>query len=127
MPSPRNTKAKQAVLDEIMNSSFALSQPDIFDKLQGSCDRVTVYRVLDRLVAENKIHKIVNIDGTINYAPCHTCPTTSAHDHDHLHFSCVVCKRLECLEEQHIDIRLPENYQIKEIFFTISGICPSCV
>ena len=59
MSNPRNTKAKQAVLNEIANSSFALSQPELFERVKGTCDRVTVYRVLDRLVTENKIHKIV--------------------------------------------------------------------
>ena len=126
MSNPRNTKAKQAVLNEIANSSFALSQPELFERVKGTCDRVTVYRVLDRLVTENKIHKIVNIDGTINYAHCASCDESHTHAHDHLHFSCVKCKKIECLEEQLIHVKLPDTYQIKELFLTISGTCPSC-
>ncbi|MEY3050168.1 MAG: hypothetical protein RL365_2206 [Bacteroidota bacterium] len=126
MSTPRNTKAKQAVLNEINLSGYALSQPEIFDRVQGICDRVTVYRILDRLVRENKIHKIVNIDGTINYAGCNSCHEDHGHTHDHLHFSCIRCKKIECLEEQLIQVSLPDSYQIKELFLTISGICPSC-
>jgi len=126
MSNPRNTKAKQAVLNEINQSSFALSQPEIFDRVQGMCDRVTVYRILDRLVTENIIHKIVNVDGTINYARCIRCNDGHEHAHDHLHFSCITCKKIECLEEHLIHVKLPDAYQIKELFLTISGICPSC-
>jgi Fur family ferric uptake transcriptional regulator len=124
MSIPRNTKAKQAVLHEISSSDFALSQPEIFDRVQGICDRVTVYRILDRLVTENKIHKIVNVDGVINYATCQSC--TTIHYHNHLHFSCENCKSITCLDEHEISFSLPPNYQFKESFFTISGVCPNC-
>lgn len=126
MSNPRNTKAKQAILDEINQSPYALSQPELFDRLKGLCDRVTIYRVLDRLVLEHKIHRIVNVDGTLNYAPCFSCETAHSHSHDHLHFSCTNCKKLECLTEQHIHIILAKGYQVNELFLTISGLCPSC-
>jgi Fur family ferric uptake transcriptional regulator len=126
MSIPRNTKAKQAVLHEISSSDFALSQPEIFERVKGACDRVTVYRILDRLVTENKIHKIVNVDGTINYARCTSCDESHMHAHDHLHFSCIACKKIECLAEQIVHVNLHASYQIKELFLTISGICPSC-
>lgn len=126
MSLPRNTKAKQAVLDEINRSTYALSQPELFERVKGTCDRVTVYRILDRLVAENKIHRIVNVDGTLNYAACTQCDTHNMHAHDHLHFSCIECKKIECLSEQSVQVQLPSHYQIKELFLTISGICPTC-
>jgi Fur family ferric uptake transcriptional regulator len=126
MSLPRNTKAKQAVLAEINRSTFALSQPELFERVKGICDRVTVYRILDRLVAENKIHRIVNIDGTLNYAACNQCDTHHSHAHDHLHFSCLECKKIECLSEQSVQVQLPNNYFVKELFLTISGICPTC-
>jgi Fur family ferric uptake transcriptional regulator len=126
MSLPRNTKAKQAVLAEINRSTFALSQPELFERVKGICDRVTVYRILDRLVAENKIHRIVNIDGTLNYAACNQCDTHYSHAHNHLHFSCLECKKIECLSEQSVQVQLPNNYFVKELFLTISGICPTC-
>ena len=126
MSNPRNTKAKQAILDEINKSPYALSQPELFDRLKGLCDRVTIYRVLDRLVLEHKIHRIVNVDGTLNYAPCVSCERVHNHSHDHLHFSCTNCKKLECLAEQQIQINLAKGYKVNELFLTISGLCPSC-
>lgn len=127
MPVVRNTKAKQAVLDEMSRANRALSQPELFERLNGICDRVTVYRILDRLISEKKIHKIVNIDGVLNYALCQTCDDHVAHSHDHFHFSCTQCKRIECLEENQIQVNLPINYQVQELYLTVSGICPGCV
>ncbi len=126
MKIPRNTKAKQAVLNEIVQSSYALSQPVLYERLNGICDRVTVYRILERLVSEHKIHKIVNFDGTINYAQCHSCESHILDSHNHLHFSCIKCKRIECIEEQNIQINLPKSYHIKDLFLTLSGLCPGC-
>ena len=70
---------KKQILEFIQNSPQALSHADIYASMQTLCDRVTIYRVLERLVNENKIHKIVNVDGVINYATCHTC--TNIHPH----------------------------------------------
>jgi Fur family ferric uptake transcriptional regulator len=120
----RNTQAKQQILKFIQGSNQAVSHADIYAALQSLCDRVTIYRVLDRLVNENKIHKIVNVDGVINYATCHSC--TTIHYHNHLHFSCENCKSITCLDEHEISFSLPPNYQFKESFFTISGVCPNC-
>ncbi len=126
MTITRNTRAKERILEIILASDRALSQSDVFGQVDGLCDRVTVYRVLDRLVSEKKIHKIVNVDGIINYAGCSSCDTANLHQHDHLHFSCVRCKKLSCLENHHVDVTLPLGYAVQELFLTISGICPSC-
>lgn len=121
----RNTQAKKQILEFIQNSPNAVSHGDIYSKMEELCDRVTIYRVLERLVNENKIHKIVNVDGVINYATCHSC--TNIHYHNHVHFSCEKCKAVTCLNENEINFSLPKNYIFKESFFTVSGICPNCV
>jgi Fur family ferric uptake transcriptional regulator len=120
----RNTQAKKKILEFIQSSPQAVSHAAIFGSLQELCDRVTIYRVLERLVNENKIHKIVNVDGVINYATCHSC--TNIHYHNHVHFSCEKCKAITCLEENEITFSLPPNYLFKESFFTVSGVCPAC-
>ena len=121
----RNTQAKKQILEFIQNSPNAVSHGDIYSKMEELCDRVTIYRVLERLVNENKIHKIVNVDGVINYATCHSC--TNIHYHNHVHFSCEKCKAVTCLDENEINFSLPKNYIFKDSFFTVSGICPNCV
>ncbi len=122
----RNTTAKTTIQDLLAASKVALSQAEIQTMLQGLCDRVTTYRVLERLLAEGIVHKIVDVDGVMKYAFCNAC-SSSAHRHDHVHFSCERCKSLTCVEQVELTFHLPNNYQIKEMNFVLSGICPNCV
>lgn len=121
----RNTVAKQAILEILNNSETALSQTEVQQILpQGLCNRVTIYRVLDRLVKENLIHEITNIDGVVKYANCKKCNRN--HSHQHLHFSCENCNSVTCIENVEPQFNLPMEYEIKKINFMVSGICPSC-
>lgn len=121
---PRKTKAKTKIRELIVSSSVALSQSEIQNSLGGLCDRVTIYRVLDRLVAEGEVHKIVNIDGSTKYANCQSC--VSDHHHNHIHFSCQQCKSVTCLDDIQPLYQLPSTYKVKDVNFTISGLCPKC-
>lgn len=125
MKITRNTIAKTEIRKLISKSPVALSQPEIQHALNDVCDRVTIYRVLDRLVDEGAIHRIVNVDGVIKYAECHQCETQH-HHHNHVHFSCEKCKAVTCLEDVEPTFKLPKQYQVKEVNFTLSGLCPKC-
>ena len=126
MKQIRNTNAKTEIMKLIENSSQALSHSYIQDKVGDLCNRVTIYRVLDRLEEEGKIHKIVNIDGVINYAKCNSCESEKSHDHKHIHFNCEKCKSVICINNIVPDITLPKDYVPKNYNFIISGLCPKC-
>ena len=121
----RKTIAKTTILELISQSETNLSHADIQSQLpEGLCDRVTIYRVLDRLLKEGLIHKIVNIDGVVNYAICKGCEVE--HKHNHAHFSCEKCKSVTCLDEIVPVFDLPEGYHINHLNFVISGLCVNC-
>lgn len=124
MKSVRTTIAKTEIQDLIVSSSVALSHSEIQKSLEGLCDRVTIYRVLERLMEEGVIHKIVNVDGVIKYAGCHSCSVK--HSHNHIHFSCQKCKSVTCLDDVEPSFKLPKNYKVSEMNFTLSGLCPQC-
>ena len=124
MKSSRNTAAKKQIQNLISHSEVALSHAEIQKALGGLCDRVTIYRVLERLILENLVHKIVNVDGVIKFASCHSC--TSKHSHNHIHFSCEKCKTVTCLENIEPIFSLPIAYKVKEMNFTLLGLCPQC-
>ena len=124
MKNARNTKARTSILELITSSPVALSQLAIQHQLNGLCDRVTIYRVLDRLSEEGLIHKIVNVNGVVNFASCSGC--NSVHEHQHIHFSCRVCEALTCLEQVVPEFNLPSGFSNEETFFTVSGVCNSC-
>ncbi len=124
MKTARNTIAKTKIQELIILSPIALSHSEIHKYLEGLCDRVTIYRVLDRLLEEGVIHKIVDVDGVIKYAGCHSCSTE--HSHNHIHFSCQKCMSVTCLENVEPSFKLPKNYKVSEMNFTLSGLCPQC-
>lgn len=124
MKQIRNTKSKTEILSLINASEVALSHAEIQTALNGLCDRVTIYRVLDRLSEEGIVHKIVNVDGVVKYAICHNCETK--HNHNHVHFSCENCKKVVCIENVVPKIQLPEKFVIHDYNFVVSGICDNC-
>jgi Fur family ferric uptake transcriptional regulator len=126
MKNSRNTVPKTEILKLIHQSPVALSHTEIQTALNGLCDRVTIYRVLERLITEDEVHKVVNLDGVVKYAACHTCTHNHVHTHNHAHFSCETCKEVTCLENIEPSFKIPSNYQVKEMNFTLSGICPNC-
>ena len=126
MKKSRNTVAKTKILNVINDSKTALSHSEIHELLDCFCDRVTIYRVLDRLIDEDFIHKIVTIDGTVKYAFCHDCSSVE-HHHNHIHFSCEQCYTVTCIEEIEPSFKLPEKYKVHNVNFTVSGVCPNCL
>lgn len=124
MKTTRNTAAKLGIHRIISESEVALSHVDIRTALDGLCDRVTIYRVLDRLVDEGLVHRIVNVDGIVRFAGCRSC--TLEHRHGHIHFNCERCKTVTCLNEVEPVFRLPGSYTVTEVQFTLSGLCPNC-
>lgn len=122
----RSTTAKMHVLQLLSDEPVALSHLEIQEKSIGVCDRVTTYRVLDRLLGEGIIHKTVGLDGVTRYALCKVCEGDHKHFHNHVHFSCDVCLKVTCLEDVIPEFKLPRKYKVRDVNFNLSGICPEC-
>lgn len=124
MKLTRNTPSKTEIFRIINDAETALSHADIQQKVGDLFNRVTIYRVLERLEAEGKVHKIVNVDGVINFAKCKGC--SDIHHHNHLHFNCENCKSVTCMENIVPEITLPKNYAVNQYNFVVSGLCADC-
>ncbi|WP_395632654.1 Fur family transcriptional regulator [Flavobacterium sp.] len=123
MKQSRNTTAKATILTALENAHTALSHAELLALVNGVCDRVTVYRVLDRLVKEDKVHKVITLDGTIRYAACYH---KEQHSHNHVHFNCEKCNTTTCMETVNPEVQLSSDYTITSYNFTVTGICPKC-
>lgn len=126
MKKRRNTIAKTKVLDLLKFSIGALSHADIQAALGNVCDRVTIYRILNQLVEDDIVHKVVTFEGVVKYALCQHEHNISHKKHDHVHFSCEICEKVICLDHIKPEIKLPRKYKAKEYNFVIQGICPDC-
>lgn len=124
MKQTRNTIAKSKIISMLQASEVALSHAEIEAAIDIEVNRVTIYRILERLIEEGTIHKVVNTDGAMKFALCHNCSVT--HHHNHIHFSCVECKEVTCLEDVVPSFKLSKQYEVIDVNFMLSGRCPDC-
>ena len=123
--SRRQTKSQTIILHLLQQEQGALSHDGITAKLEKGLDRVTIYRILNRFVEDGLAHRIVADDGRQYFA---ICPEDCCHDHeahDHLHFRCVICDRVECVPGE-VGYRLPPGYQVNNHNIILSGNCNTC-
>ena len=121
----RRTKSQATVLELLRQEQGALSHEGITSRLENGLDRVTIYRILNRFVEDGLAHRIVADDGRQYFA---ICKQDCSHDHkahDHLHFRCVICDRVECVPGE-VGYRLPPGYRVDNHNIILSGTCNSC-
>jgi Fur family transcriptional regulator, ferric uptake regulator len=136
----RPTKARTAVLNTLLQSTTALSHPEILTALQGikEIDRVTIYRVLDWLLENTLIHKISTDDRAWkfqlnapkrNYRVADQASNNSLlSNHGHAHLHCHNCGTVLCIHElaAHIPQTIFDTYQVSHIEISLKGLCPAC-
>jgi len=122
----RNTPAKRFVVAHITKSHKAISQRDLQESPDNIYDRVTLYRVLERLVNEGVLHRATDRSGVIRYALCNHDHKGENCKHHHIHFHCDKCDEVSCLDNIIPGFQLPEGYIIDQVLFTIAGTCKNC-
>jgi Fur family transcriptional regulator, ferric uptake regulator len=122
----KKTTVRIAVLKQLTESENALSQPELETVFEGRENRVTVYRVLRDFEEKGLIHRVYDVEGTARFALCRSC-TEHQHYDEHLHFNCIECKNVICLDSVHVNIPiLPIGFKVKNIHFTVEGVCEKC-
>ena len=120
----RNTPVRQAVMELLKQAGSALSQEEVQKRLTLPADRITLYRMLQRLCEDGELHRITGENGKWYYAPCINC-RKETHIHDHVHFECENCGRVRCLGSS-LQPELPEGYQAMRFNYWIQGRCSQC-
>lgn len=120
----RNTKTKQIILESLKKTETAVSGEILQERLAGLVDRATIYRTLNSFCEDGIIHKILADDGKQYFAICINC-NGKEHHHNHLHFRCLNCGKVECLQHE-IELKLPEGYSAENFNGFVSGYCASC-
>lgn len=122
----RITDTRTMVLGEFMNGNRALKQTDLENKLGKNFDRVTIYRTLNSFLESGIIHKIPDDSGVTQYALCDNCDVHHHHD-EHIHFKCVSCSKLECLDHYTVPkFDVPQGYTIQTADLVVTGVCAEC-
>ena len=118
------TPGRVRVLELLSSAGRPLSHADIDAALSDMpMNRVTLYRVLDSLVANSLALKAVDTQGVFHYSG-----TASQGRHSsHIHFHCIACGGMYCLDAKPpTPPKLPRGFVLGEVTFNLRGTCKSC-
>ena len=124
----KKTKPRLSVLEILASRTTAISQPELEEFLGNEIDRVTLYRTLKTFEDNGILHKIIDFNGTANYASCDTghC-SAEAHNDQHVHFNCTICLNVYCLESLDIPkLAMPGGFVASSTHLLVYGICEDC-
>ena len=123
------TSHRLEVMAVIGDNPYPLSADDIYKTLKrsGDINRVTVYRILDLLVA----HGLVDRLSTGGRAAYYGLAPSSRHP-AHAHFYCKTCGQMDCLNPESLAIDttgLVKTFpgQIDRVEIRVDGICKNCL
>lgn len=125
----RRTPVRFGVLDILAKSHQPLDVPEILAKLPGNTDAVTVYRTLNTFTRKKLVHRIRGENRSWRYA---LGDLRHRPQHQHPHFICEECGKVECFSDAEIPRSLLKSLDISRLY-TISypevvlhGLCPRC-
>ena len=120
----RATEARRRTLEALLSVERPLSHTEIEAKLatHGALDRVTLYRVLDWLIAKGLVHKIEGHDRVWRFS------ATAVDALGHAHFCCTACNKVYCLTgiKPAFALSLPPGFRLGEAGLSLRGTCPDC-
>jgi Fur family ferric uptake transcriptional regulator len=123
------TPNRLRVLEVVGNNSCPLSAGEIFKTLErtSSINRVTVYRILDRLVDQGMVERLSTGGRAAYYglAP-------NDHHQPHPHFYCKSCGQMDCLNPESLNVETDAMQKtfpgrIDKVEVRVDGICKNCL
>ena len=122
----RVTRPRVEVLARLLTARRALTHHEVERQVNRvlGMDRVTIYRVLEWLTAQELAHRISGDDRVWRFNAAN-----DAHARRHAHFKCNHCGEVICLDRAVAarGIPLPSGYRSQEIELTVKGLCAGCV
>lgn len=121
------TRGRRLVWQALLRAERPLSHADLERQLDhngdGGLDRVTLYRILDALVAAGLAGKAADRWNISRYA----ARTPDRPHADHLHFRCTACGGTFCLKMPlPSPPPLPRGFLLTGAEYDLSGYCPGC-
>jgi len=121
-----NTKQKDIILNTIKNYTKEFTIKDLYKKLNENVGLTTIYRLIDRLVKENKLSKYIGKDNITYYQYLEEC-----HEDNHFYLKCVKCGDMvhidcDCILDLSNHIVKKHHFEPSKEHIIINGICEKC-
>ncbi|MFA5624038.1 MAG: transcriptional repressor [Bradymonadales bacterium] len=122
----RVTQQRETVLAYLIEKAQPIRHAELIDELKPyHIERVTLYRVLSKLMDVGLVHRVQGSDGTWRY-----CAHDLSEEHcpgGHPHFLCEKCGDMICLEGQRLPrVEVPKGYEVHNKQFLLQGYCNRC-
>lgn len=121
-----NTKQKELLIETIktLNSDFMIK--DLYSKLTGKVGLTTIYRLIDKLVKENKLRKYLGKDNNTYYQYLEECEKEN-----HFYLKCNICNKIihidcDCIKDLFSHINKTHEFLPNNKNIVIEGICKTC-
>jgi len=116
----RNTRQKELLLSLVSNIRVFFTAEDIFKKIQKTHPSIgiaTIYRFLNEIKSAGLIHSYT----------CNRKTIYSNHEHNHSHFICEKCGKLQHINIKNMDfIKTAIPGTICHFQIEVYGICELC-
>ena len=121
-----NTKQKDLILDVVLNYGKEFTVNDIYLKLNAKVGLTTIYRLIDKMVADNRLKKYIGNNNITYYQYLCSCD-----EENHFYLKCSNCGCLEhidcdCIETLEKHILKEHGFQLNKKGIVINGLCCKC-
>ena len=121
------TPPRLNILSILASREVATPEAYLEDRLGDKVNRVTLYRTLKAFEEKGILHKVLDQNGTANYALCCEKCSEEKHYDEHFHFNCLICNRVYCMDEiDFSSIKLPRGFKVETMKLTVTGTCRQC-
>lgn len=121
------TPTRKRILKEFRDHPFALSYHDIETAIKEHLDKVTIYRTLKTFEEKGIIHQVLDTSNQVKHALCSTLCSDHKHHDAHIHFKCMVCEQILCIDNTEIPpITLPKKFKQVQSYMLVEGVCDKC-
>jgi len=120
-----STKPQIQVLRELLCADSPLSREDLLERFgKDRPDKVTVYRILEKLRKVGLVHRAYIQKRAWNYELAHHCGEKQCHPH----FTCNRCGKTFCMTGCTVPLvkDLKQGFVIQRQQVKIEGLCPAC-
>lgn len=127
MKETYKTKQKNIILNIIKNQDNSFTIKDIYEKAKDKVGLTTIYRLIDKLVEENKLNKTISSDNTTYYQYLSDCD-----EENHFYLKCERCGNIthidcDCIKDLTSHITKHHKFRPNKDHIIIDGICSRCI
>ena len=119
------TEARLQVMEEICSYDNAYPYSRLPERFP-TMDRVTLYRTIQALQEKGLIHQAKKESDETYYASCSTSCSSSKHMHQHIHFKCLQCQTVHCLDLPVVFKPEIPGYTFNTLDLQATGTCKHC-